>query len=145
MPSFVAARVALPISSARIKRTANLAVRSIGRNTRSTGVSIAFVGDAEMRRLNERYHHARGTTDVLAFPGTGNEFGEIVISLPQAKRQARRYGHALTREVDILLVHGLLHLAGYRHDSRAARLRMVRTERRILAGQSLIHRSTSMI
>ncbi len=141
MPSSIAARVTLPLSPAGIARTANLAVRSVGRNPRTTNVSIAFVGDAEMRRINERYHRVRGTTDVLAFPGTGSEFGEVVISLPQAKRQARQYRHPLAREVAVLLVHGILHLAGFRHDTRSARSRMAKAERRILAGQSLIHRN----
>lgn len=141
MPSYVAARVALPLSTPSIKRIANLAVRSVGRNPRTTNISIAFVGDREMRRLNERYHRVRGTTDVLSFPGIGTEFGEIVISLPQAARQAVRYGHSLAREVRVLVVHGILHLAGYRHGTASARARMVRAERRVLGGHSLINRN----
>jgi len=76
-----------------------------------------------MARLNWRFLRHRGATDVITFPaGTGSKdgvLGEIVISVDHARRQARRYGHSVRREVALLLVHGILHLRG--HDDRTPR------------------------
>lgn len=87
-----------------------------------------------MRSLNRRYRHKDKTTDVLSFSFQTGEFshiqpdflGDIVISVPKAVRQAAAAGHALKREIDILLIHGLLHLLGYDHeqsDHEARRMR----------------------
>jgi probable rRNA maturation factor len=73
-----------------------------------------------MRTLNRRYRRKDRTTDVLAFPaGGGGEplLGDIVISVPYASRQARRRGEPVSREIERLLVHGLLHLSGYDHET----------------------------
>jgi len=89
---------------------------------------VALVGDATMRRLNRRYHDRAGSTDVLTFPGTPGGgspvLGEVVISLPRARTQARRFGHPVRREVALLLVHGILHLRGYDDRTGAAAARM---------------------
>ena len=77
-------------------------------------VSIAFVSDAEMRRLNRQYRGKNKTTDVLTFPG---ERPDIVISLDQARRQAVSERHSLATEVRYLLCHGLLHALGYDHET----------------------------
>ena len=94
-----------------------------------------------MRSLNRRYRGRDRTTDVLSFPLREGSFanilpemlGDIVISVPAARRQARAAGHQLSQEIDRLLVHGLAHLLGYDHanDTREAR-RMVRMERQLL-------------
>jgi len=110
-------------------------------------LSLLLVGDRSMRRLNRVYRGKDRTTDVLAFPMrkvsprvtrhgspvTSKLLGDIVISLPQAARQAARAGHRLDREVAVLVIHGLLHLLGYDHERnvREAR-RMQRKERAIL-------------
>jgi probable rRNA maturation factor len=71
-----------------------------------------------MRTLNRRYRRKDRSTDVLAFPAGGEElFGDIVISVPYASRQARRRGEPPSREIERLLVHGLLHLHGYDHET----------------------------
>lgn len=76
-----------------------------------------------MRTLNRAWRRVDRPTDVLSFlpfaesPSSSSSFlGDIVIDVPYAARQARRRGHALTREVQILLAHGLLHLLGYDHE-----------------------------
>jgi probable rRNA maturation factor len=74
-------------------------------------LSIAFVDDAAMRALNRRFRRKNKTTDVLTFPD------EIVISLDQARRQARDEGHSLASEVRYLIVHGVLHALGYDHET----------------------------
>jgi rRNA maturation RNase YbeY len=107
------------VSAARLRALARRALRDLGR--RDGELSVAAVGDAEMRRLNARYHGSRGATDVLAFdlggPPAARLVGEVVISADTAARQARRAGVPVALELDLLLVHGLLHLTGY--DDRA--------------------------
>ena len=71
-------------------------------------ISLVLVCDARMKGLNKKYRKRKGTTDVLAF-----DYGEIFICVPQAKKQAKELGHSLKQELAILLIHGLLHLAGY--------------------------------
>jgi probable rRNA maturation factor len=73
-----------------------------------------------MRALNRRYRGKDRPTDVLAFPAgsTGADFlGDIVISIPYAAREARKRREPQAREIDRLLVHGLLHLMGYDHET----------------------------
>lgn len=90
-------------------------------------LSVAFVDDEEMRRLNLEYRGIDCTTDVLSFAfGEGTQvdmpldapiiLGDIIISIERAEAQAREYGHSLERELAFLLMHGLLHIVGYDHD-----------------------------
>jgi len=74
-------------------------------------LSIAFVDDTTMRALNRKFRHKNKTTDVLTFPE------EIVISLDQARRQARDEKHSLATEVRYLIAHGILHALGYDHET----------------------------
>jgi probable rRNA maturation factor len=71
-----------------------------------------------MRSLNRRYRGKDRSTDVLAFPAEAGGFlGDIVISVPYASRQAKRRREPASREIDRLLLHGLLHLSGYDHET----------------------------
>jgi len=79
--------------------------------------SIAFVDDASMTSLNRKFRHKNKTTDVLTFPGDAPFLGDIVISLDQARRQARDEKHSLATEVRYLLLHGVLHAMGYDHET----------------------------
>ncbi len=89
------------------------------------GVTVAFVSDRVMRGLNRRWRGKRGTTDVLSFPSGQDEFertegtslGDVVISLEQAARQAKEQGLELDEEVSQLILHGVLHLCGYDHET----------------------------
>jgi probable rRNA maturation factor len=89
------------------------------------GVTVAFVSDRAMRELNRMWRHKRGTTDVLSFPAGQNEFemtegatlGDVVISVEQAARQAAAHGLEFEEEVAQLILHGLLHLYGYDHET----------------------------
>ncbi len=74
-------------------------------------LSVAVVDDATMRNLNRKFRRKNKTTDVLTFPD------EIVISLDQARRQARDEKHSLATEVRYLIVHGILHALGYDHET----------------------------
>jgi len=83
-------------------------------------MSVAFLGDREMTSVNESYTGRKGTTDVLSFPLGENEITgavhhEILISLDRAKRQAKSKSVSLIQEVIRLLIHAVVHLAGYDH------------------------------
>jgi len=87
-------------------------------------------GDAEMRRLNRRFRGMDYPTDVLSFPSAApaHHLGDLAISLVRARAQARVVGHRIEREVEILMLHGLLHLLGFDHDRD--RGQMARAEKR---------------
>lgn len=76
-------------------------------------ISLVIVGKGRIRELNKKYRKKNKVTDVLTF-----DYGEIFICLPQAKRQAKRLGHSLKKELGILLIHGILHLAGYKDETK---------------------------
>jgi probable rRNA maturation factor len=85
-------------------------------------ISVLFCGDRRMRALNRSYRGMDHSTDVLAFPSGGPPAGgvfagDVIVSIPYAKRQARRRGESTSRELDRLLVHGFLHLLGYDHET----------------------------
>ncbi len=80
-------------------------------------VNILVTGDEELRRLNRRFRGKNRPPDVLSFPGAGNGLGgDIAISADMAAANARGLGHTLLHELNILIIHGMLHLAGYDHE-----------------------------
>lgn len=89
------------------------------------GATVAFVSDRAMRGLNRRWRGKVGTTDVLSFPagqeefekGEGLSLGDVVVSVEQAARQAAEHGLDFEGEVRQLILHGLLHLCGYDHET----------------------------
>ncbi len=83
--------------------------------------------DRELRRLNRLFLAKDYPTDVLSFPGDG-EFGEIAVSAGRAADQAREFGHSLESEIQVLMLHGVLHLMGMDHETD--RGRMARSEAR---------------
>ncbi len=99
-------------------------------------VTVALVGDRQIRRLNRRFRALDRVTDVLAFPVDGagaapdlwprasgpRYLGDIVIATGRARRQARAEGHPLTTELRVLALHGLLHLLGYDHERDAGQM-----------------------
>ena len=109
----------------------NSAIRSFT-ETLSTSVpdaagrvfSVAFVNDGRMKQLNELFRGKSTTTDVLSFPYESDEFdpvkdnlGDIVISAEQAAKQAAENGLSLEAEIKQLILHGVLHLCGYDHET----------------------------
>ena len=85
-------------------------------------------GDAELRRLNRDFRGKDFATDVLSFPTPGPRLGDLAVSLARARAQAREFGHSTEDEIGILLLHGVLHLLGYDHETDNGR--MARAERR---------------
>ncbi len=142
------------VSAASLTRFAGRAQRAAGLRGR---VSILVTGSAELRRLNRRYRRKDKATDVLTFPAGGNKVragrphprlaGDIAIAAEVAAENARRWGHSAAVAVQILIRHGLLHLAGLDHDDARDRGRMARREeslrRRLDLPGSLIGRNST--
>jgi probable rRNA maturation factor len=104
------------VPAARLRRV----IQDAGRALRVSGeVALVLTSDAPVRRLNARYRHQDKPTDVLSFPGPGGEvgLGDIVISLDTAARNAPRFGRTLSEELQVLTLHGFLHVLGYDHET----------------------------
>jgi len=81
-------------------------------------VNIRLTTNQELQDLNRRFRHKDATTDVLSFPSDLPEVaGDIAISAEIAERNAAKLGHSWETELKVLILHGLLHLAGYDHES----------------------------
>lgn len=92
--------------------------------SQNRNLTVAFVSDKRMRELNKQFRGKDKTTDVLSFPFEADEFepdannlGDIVISAEQAENQARENDLDLEAEVKQLILHGVLHLCGYDHET----------------------------
>lgn len=141
------------------QRVAETVLKTIGIKDK-TEISLAIVGDGRIRKLNKMYRGRNRVTDVLAFanksvipylakafprlkkgedvefiepPNNIKRLGEVIICYPRAKKQAKRLGHSLEKELTILLIHGILHLLGYEDEKSAKEAEeMEKTEKRIL-------------
>jgi probable rRNA maturation factor len=121
------------VSSAELRRRAAAMMRALQLNESS--LSIVITDDKSIHELNRVYRRKNEPTDVLAFPMREGEFsslaggllGDVVISIPTARRQARARRASLLTEVTVLLAHGLLHLLGWDHDT-APKDRAMRAE-----------------
>jgi probable rRNA maturation factor len=135
----------------RLRRVAKRTLRAEG--TRIP-VTIYFTHNSEIRKLNRAFHATDAATDVLAFPGwsaplhptakkmpsrraasaasAGSYLGDVVVSYEQARKQARAAGWRVADELELLTVHGLLHLLGYDDLTPRARKRMWKRQAEIL-------------
>lgn len=91
--------------------------------------TVAFVSDKKMRELNAQFRGKDKTTDVLSFPFEADEFetgennlGDVVISAEQAERQAKENNLNLETEIKQLILHGVLHICGYDHETDAGEM-----------------------
>lgn len=135
--------------------TSALAARELAPSAGAVSLGVRFASDREMRRVNRGYRGKDKATDVLSFPGSvgtveeaqlipsplslalspvrGEEgslhLGDLLISIPTARRQAEARGHSAEREIKVLLLHGLLHCLGYDHETDQGE--MERLERRL--------------
>ncbi len=130
--TFVCGRLPAGLARRNLKAFAARLEREV---TGGRTFTCLLADDAELQRLNRQFLKRDYPTDVLSFPAgdgrpaTGDEpLGEIAISLDRAAAQARDLGHGLETEVEILLLHGVLHLLGMDHEKD--RGRMARAERR---------------
>jgi probable rRNA maturation factor len=145
----VAALKSVILERRKTKELSRLALaRFAGRAQRAAGlageVNILLTGDAEMQRLNRQFRGKNSPTDVLSFPAElPSEGGDIAISLAMARAQAAEEGHDLLTEIKILILHGMLHLAGHDHERDRGEMRHL--EQRLRAelhlGGGLIERA----
>jgi probable rRNA maturation factor len=125
-----AGRAHIPFLRRHVKRAHALLVTPLRE------LSIALVGDRAMSELHEQFLSIAGPTDVLTFPldiNTNGQTtaGEVVLCVPEARRQAKAHGTTLENELLLYAIHGLLHLCG--HDDRTA------------AGYALMHRTEDQL
>jgi probable rRNA maturation factor len=110
-------------------------------------VSLVVSDEEMVRQLNRHYRGQDEPTDVLAFathdeaiglprfilaPDGLSHLGEVIIAYPQAAKQAEEHGHSLKKELTVLLIHGLLHLLGYDHETDEAEAKMQAREKELL-------------
>ncbi len=110
------------LSRAGLSRFVNRACAAVALDG---SVEVLLTSDDEMRRLNRTFRKKNKATDVLSFPAPPEAegmAGDLAISLDTAARQAEEQGHTLREEVRILLLHGLLHLAGEDHETDAGEM-----------------------
>jgi probable rRNA maturation factor len=130
----------VPVAVPPLRKFYERARRELGFAPES--VSIELISDRAMARLNETYRRKQGPTDVLSFPAndghrkngaglrrTDEYIGDIAISPETARRNARRFSRTLPEEMRILILHGMIHLAGYDHEADHGE--MERLERRL--------------
>ena len=123
-----AARLAQPPLESFLRRVKN----ELG--LEEAGLTVRLVSDAEISRMNETFRKKKGPTDVLSFPmvarrrpvrlrrgsrtvRAGEYLGDIAISPATAKRYAKKNGRKLSSELQVLILHGVLHLLGYDHET----------------------------
>jgi len=130
--------VQLSVDKSILLRAAQLTVDVNNPNNKSE-LSIVIGNDALLHSLNLKYRNVDSTTDVLSFPSGEVDpdtqayyLGDIVISLPRAQEQATTEGHPLVDEMQLLIVHGTLHLLGYDHMESAEKVRMQAAQDNIL-------------
>lgn len=122
-------KIKLPVGLRLLVRKCCQAVLVTEKFDRDAEVSVSFVDNNEIRRLNKLYRGKDKPTDVLSFPLGENGvydidketgaalLGDVVISIETAIKQAKMYDHSLEREVGFLTVHSMLHLLGYDHET----------------------------
>jgi probable rRNA maturation factor len=114
------------------------------RKSPEADISIVLTGDSRLRELNRDYRGIDAPTDVLSFPASESDpetgaayLGDILISIPRAKAQAKAAGHALEAEVQLLVVHGVLHLLGHDHARTGEKKKMWKAQAQILESLGL--------
>jgi probable rRNA maturation factor len=125
MPEIINQQRKIKIEAAGFKNFAEQAVGAIS-EARGKDLTVAFVSDRKIKQLNNIFRDLNKPTDVLSFPyepdhydylETENFLGDIVISVEQADRQAKENNLTLENEIKQLILHGILHLCGYDHES----------------------------
>ena len=115
-------------------------------NVNNAIFSIIFVDNEEIQKINKEYRNIDRVTDVISFAFEDNEkivyndfrlLGDIFISIPKMKLQAKEYGHSEKRELSFLTVHGLLHLLGYDHMTKEDEEEMFALQEMILDEQNI--------
>jgi probable rRNA maturation factor len=126
----------LPVSSELVERAALV---TLGHQFAQGDLSIVLTDDAQLQQLNREYLGIDAPTDVLSFPSTETDpesgaayLGDILISVPRAREQAGAAGHPVEAEVQLLVVHAVLHLLGHDHAEAEDKSRMWAAQAAIL-------------
>jgi len=145
------------VALAPLERYFSCVLRVLGLS--SDAASVRFVNDSQMASWNQEYRGKRGSTDVLSFPASNSEnharrrtlqirngrrrtrsaprneyLGDIAISPTIARRNARRFGRTLAHELQILILHGVLHLMGYDHETDHGEMEHFESQLRVRLG-----------
>ena len=134
----------------KIEKLFLIAQQQLAEDFSNANISLNFVGEEEIKQLNNRFRQVDKVTDVLSFPNLEKRpdeklkkfsssivdgvlfVGDIVICKKQAKRQAKEFGHSMKREVCFLALHGLLHILGFDHIEKVDEKLMNATAEEIL-------------
>ena len=147
--SVISEKVNLPLSKVQIKKLAGKVLSVL--KEKNSKVCIFFVSDAKMRKMNLRYRKIDRPTDCLAFPmreappfhqkgrdeGAGGKIhreilGDIMISVDTAKTNSRYFNSTVKKEVSLYIIHGILHLLGFKDTTVSASKKMRRREEELL-------------
>jgi len=127
-----------PEAGIHLEHAAQETLLKAGEQT-TASLSIVVTGDAQIQEMNRQYLGIDAPTDVLSFssneidPDTGESYlGDILISYQRALEQSQAGGHPVVDELQLLTVHGLLHLLGYDHDLPAEKERMWAVQAEVL-------------
>ena len=130
--------VKLPIDKSILLHAAQLTLDTEN-VTAGSGLSVVIGDDNLLKRLNLRYRSIDTTTDVLSFPSSEPDpdnqsiyLGDVVISLPCAQENSSAGGHPVADELQLLVVHGILHLLGYDHVRPAEKKKMQAAQDNVL-------------
>ena len=150
-------QVKIPVGVRLLIRRCCQAVLTTENFGHDTEVSVSFVDNKEIRKLNNIYRQKDSETDVLSFPLSEGEkletnpetgfvvLGDIVISMEMAVKQAKMYGHVLEREIAFLTVHSMLHLLGYDHETSSLEQRKMREKEESVLEKLGFARDTSYV
>ncbi len=150
-------QVKVPSGMRLLIRKCCAAVLSHERFKGDAEVSVLFINDNEIHKLNKEYRDKDRPTDVLSFPlgengvydtnmETGAKLlGDVVISMETAVRQAKMYGHSIEREVGFLTVHSMLHLLGYDHETSTLDATIMREKEEAILNSLGISRDSTFV
>ncbi len=150
-------KVKIPVGIRMLIRRCCSAVLNEENFSEDSEISVNFIDNDEIQKLNKQFRDINAPTDVLSFPQAENGkferndknqyiLGDIVISIEKAFEQANAYGHTLNREIAFLTVHSMLHILGYDHENDSLQaLQMREKEEKILRQIGLAREHTIVV
>lgn len=133
------------LESALLERAARFTL-DLQPDSADADITLVLTDDQQLHELNRDYLGVDAPTDVLSFPASETDpetgatyLGDILISIPRAAQQAQAAGHPLEAEVQLLVVHGVLHLLGHDHAEAEEKARMWKEQAKVLERLGLGH------
>jgi probable rRNA maturation factor len=111
--------------------------------SKQTEVSVVFLNQQQMQKYNYQYRKKNYATDVLSFPGDPPYLGDILLCADKAQENAASAGYSIDRELQILLLHGVLHLLGYDHETDHGEMDALegKLRKRLITNRQLVQHS----